>query len=69
MTARGDEPYYTAAPSKLVVIVDVLDRRRLEGLTVTDADLVLFRRALGPSDDAAMSALWERFDGAGRPNG
>ena len=67
VNGRGDEPYYTASLSKLVVIVDVLDRRRLEGLTVTDADLALIQRALGPSDDSAMSALWERFDGAGAP--
>jgi hypothetical protein len=64
---RGDEPFYTASLSKLVVTVDVLDRRRLEGLQVGDADLALFRRALGPSDDSAMSALWERFDGEGAP--
>jgi hypothetical protein len=63
--ARGNEPYYTASLSKVVVAVDVLDRRRLEGLTVTDDDVALFRRALGASDDSAMSALWERFDGAG----
>jgi hypothetical protein len=62
---RGNEPFYTASLSKLVVIVDVLDRRRLEGLSVSDADLALFRRALGPSDDNAMSALWDRFDGTG----
>ena len=67
VNGRSDEPYYTASLSKLVVAVDVLDRRRLEGLTVNDADLALFARALGPSDDAAMSALWERFDGAGAP--
>jgi hypothetical protein len=62
---RGNEPFYTASLSKLVVIVDVLDRRRLEGLAVSDADLALIRRALGPSDDSAMSALWDRFDGVG----
>lgn len=62
---RGGEPYYTASLSKLVVIVDVLDRRRLEGLEVTEDDLALFERALGPSDDSAMSAIWDRFDGAG----
>jgi hypothetical protein len=62
---RGDEPYYTASLAKLVVAVDVLDRRRLEGLVVTDEDLALFRRALGPSDDAAMNALWMKFDGNG----
>jgi hypothetical protein len=62
---RGDEPFYTASLSKLVVAVDVLDRRRFDGLTVSDADLALLRRALSLSDDSAMSALWERFDGAG----
>jgi hypothetical protein len=62
---RGNEPFYAASLSKLVVIVDVLDRRRLEGLEVTDADLALFERALGPSDDSAMSAIWDRFDGPG----
>ncbi len=62
---RGGERYYTASLSKVVVAVDVLDRRRLEGLAVTDADLDLVRRALGPSDDSAMNALWSRFDGAG----
>lgn len=62
---RGGEPFFTASLSKVVVAVDVLDRRRLEGLAVTDADLDLLRRALGPSDDNAMNALWSRFDGAG----
>jgi hypothetical protein len=65
--SRGHEPFYTASLSKLIVIVDVLDRRRTEGLSVSDADLQLFARALGPSDDSAMSALWEKFDGAGAP--
>ncbi|GAA3218485.1 hypothetical protein GCM10017691_01310 [Pseudonocardia petroleophila] len=62
---RGAEPFYTASLSKLVVAVDVLDRRRTEGLVVTDDDLDLIRRALGPSDDSAMNALWVRFDGVG----
>ena len=64
---RGHERFYTASLSKLIVIVDVLDRRRTEGLPVTDDDLKLVARALGPSDDSAMSALWEKFDGAGAP--
>lgn len=64
---RGHERFYTASLAKLIVIVDVLDRRRTEGLKVTDADLKLFERALGPSDDSAMSALWEKFDGPGAP--
>lgn len=62
---RGAEPFYTASLSKLVVAVDMLDRRRTESLVVTAQDLDLVRRALGPSDDAAMNALWTRFDGVG----
>ncbi|WP_181782608.1 serine hydrolase, partial [Pseudonocardia pini] len=58
------EPTYTASLSKLVVAVDVVDRRRVEGLVVTERDLDLFRRALGPSDDSAMNALWSRFGGS-----
>lgn len=61
---RGAEPFYTASLSKVVVAVDMLDRRRLEGLVVTEGDLDLVRQALGPSDDSAMNALWSRFDGA-----
>jgi hypothetical protein len=62
---RRDEPFYIASLAKLVVVVDVLDRRRLEGLAVSDADVKLMRRALGPSDDNAMNALWPMFNGAG----
>ena len=63
--SRGHERFYTASLAKLIVAVDVLDRRRTEGLQVSDADLQFFARALGSSDDSAMSALWEKFDGAG----
>ncbi len=62
---QGTEPYFTASLSKLVVAVDVLDRRRLEALIVSDADIDLIRKALGPSDDNAMNALWTSFDGVG----
>lgn len=62
---RGTEPFYTASLAKVVVAVDMLDRRRLDGLSISDADIDLIRRALGPSDDNAMNALWTRFDGAG----
>jgi hypothetical protein len=62
---QADEPFYTASLSKIVVAVDVLHRRRTEGLQVGSEDLELFRRALGPSDDAAMNVLWGRFDGVG----
>ena len=67
--SRGAEPVYTASLSKLMLAVDVLDRRRLEGLEVTESDSRLIQRALGPSDDGAMSALWGRFDGYGSASG
>ena len=59
------EPTYTASLSKVVVALDVVERRRTEGLEVTERDLELLRRVLGPSDDSAMNTLWSRFDGAG----
>jgi hypothetical protein len=62
---RGTEPFYTASLAKVVVAIDMLDRRRLAGLTITDEDFGLLRRALGPSDDSAMNALWTKFDGQG----
>lgn len=62
---RGTEPFYTASLSKVVLAVDILDRRRLEGLAVSERELQMIRRALGPSDDSAMNALWTHFDGPG----
>lgn len=62
---RGTEPFMTASLAKVVLAVDMLDRRRLDGLTITDGDISLLRRALGPSDDSAMNALWTKFDGQG----
>lgn len=61
----GTAGVLSASLSKLVLAVDMVDRRRTEGLPITDVDTDLVRRALGPSDDAAMSALWSRFDGPG----
>jgi beta-lactamase family protein len=57
--------YISASLSKLIVVVDMLDRRRAEGLPITDADLELVGRALRSSDDGAMNVLWGRFDGMG----
>ena len=62
---RSAPPMLSASLSKLVVVVDIIDRRREEGLLVGDADLGLIRRVLGPSDDSAMTDLWARFDGPG----
>jgi len=62
---RGQEPYYTASLAKVVLAVDMLDRRRLAGLEFSEGDLTLLRRALSASDDSAMNALWAKFDGQG----
>lgn len=59
------EPMFSASLAKIVIAVDLLDRRRTEALPLSDADVELIRRALGPSDDGAMNTLWTRFDGMG----
>jgi hypothetical protein len=56
---------FAASLTKVVVVVDMVDRQRTEGVVVTDADRDLIRSALGPSDDLAMDDLWTRFDGQG----
>lgn len=66
--AHGDPPgipILSASLSKLVVAIDIVDRRRGGGITVESRDVDLIRRALGPSDDLAMNELWTRFDGFG----
>jgi hypothetical protein len=61
----GSRRFIAASISKLLLVVDLLERRRSSGLTISDADLDLVRRALSTSDDGAMSALWGRYDGPG----
>ncbi|MGH3878222.1 MAG: serine hydrolase [Actinophytocola sp.] len=61
----GAQEFMSASLSKLIVAVDVLDRRRAEGRPLDPADLDLIDRALSASDDNAMNALWGRHDGAG----
>jgi hypothetical protein len=62
---NGREAWFTASLAKVVVAVDLLDRRRTGEVDLDDSALTLIRRALGPSDDAAMNTLWSRYDGAG----
>ena len=50
---RGEEPFYTASEAKVVLVVDMLDRRRTAGLAVDDPSLALVERALSQSDDSA----------------
>ncbi|MCI2419902.1 hypothetical protein MOQ72_20860 [Saccharopolyspora sp. K220] len=61
---EASKPLYSASLSKLIVAVDVLQRAHT-GLRVNDQVRGWLRRALGPSDDEAMNALWSMFDGPG----
>lgn len=60
---HGARPFISASLSKLIVVVDMLQRRRTEGLVIDAAGLDLVGRALRGSDDAAMNVLWGRYDG------
>ena len=62
---RAAIPMLSASLSKLIVAVDIVDRRRADGLVVDPFAIELIRQALGPSDDLAMNELWTGFDGAG----
>ena len=61
----GGRPFYSASLAKLLVVVDMLDRRRSGGLVIAAADLELVERALRGSDDGAMNVLWGTYDGPG----
>jgi hypothetical protein len=61
----GQRQFYSASLAKLMVVVDMYDRRRLERRGIADRDLPLVARALSASDDGAMNALWGRYDGPG----
>lgn len=62
---NGRQPVYSASLSKLILVVDMLDRRRLDGIPIDESDFRLVGRALSRSDDGAMNALWSLFDGRG----
>ncbi|MGW6933095.1 serine hydrolase [Lentzea sp. NPDC054927] len=57
VSAQGDQPFYSASLSKLILAVDALR----QPLSEDDQDLI--HRALSASDDEAMDVLWTRFDG------
>jgi beta-lactamase class A len=59
----GDKQFYSASLSKLLLVVDMLDRRAEGDLELADEDLELVDRALSYSDDGAMDVMWTRFDG------
>ncbi|MEE4023633.1 serine hydrolase [Gordonia sp. PKS22-38] len=64
-TDSATTPTLAASLVKLIVVVDILDRRREEGLAIGARDIQLINRALSVSDDQAMNELWTRFDGMG----
>ncbi len=57
ISQEGDQPFYSASLSKLILAVDALQ----QPLSADDQDLI--HRALSASDDEAMDVLWTRFDG------
>lgn len=57
VSEQGDQPFYSASLSKLILAVDALQ----QPLSADDEDLI--HRALSASDDNAMDVLWTRFDG------
>jgi beta-lactamase class A len=57
VSQQGDQPFYSASLSKLILAVDALQQ------PLSDDDLDLIHRALSVSDDDAMDVLWTRFDG------
>lgn len=59
----GDKQFYSASLSKLLLVVDMLDRRAAGDLELSDDDLQLVDRALSYSDDGAMDQMWTQFDG------
>ena len=56
---EGAQQFYSASLSKLMLVVDLLDRD--VGLSTEDYGLI--GRALSLSDDDAMNALWVKFGG------
>ena len=59
LAQTGAERFYAASLSKLMLIVDMLDR----DVELSSSDLSLIGRALSISDDNAMNALWTKFGG------
>jgi beta-lactamase class A len=60
---NGGREFFSASLAKLIVVVDMLDRRRSSGLVIPKSDLDLISRALRASDDGAMNALWGTYGG------
>lgn len=59
LAVDGTSQFYSASLSKLMLVVDMLDR----DVPLSDSVRQLITRALSMSDDNAMNALWVKFDG------
>lgn len=59
LATTGTEEFYSASLSKLMLVVDMLDR----DVELSQNVVMLIFRMLSQSDDDAMNALWVRFDG------
>jgi hypothetical protein len=59
LAVSGTQQFYSASLSKLMLVVDMLDR----DAPLSGTDHRLISRALGASDDNAMNSLWTKFDG------
>lgn len=61
---EAGQPRYTASLVKIVLVSRLLSLETAGVLRLRPDDLGLMERAVTSSDDAAMSALWVRYDGA-----
>jgi hypothetical protein len=59
LVTGGTDQFYSASLSKLMLVVDILDR----DAELSTSDEQWIARALSVSDDEAMNALWSKFDG------
>lgn len=59
LARAGEEEFYSASLSKLMLVVDLLDRTT----ELSEVDARLIGQALSVSDDDAMNALWVRHSG------
>ncbi|MBJ7453433.1 MAG: LppW family protein [Blastococcus sp.] len=62
--AQADQPRYAASLVKIPLVSRLLALDAAGALTLSPYDLSLMQRAVTSSSDAAMSALWVRYDGA-----
>lgn len=60
----ADQQFYAASVVKLFLVTEILADRESGEVQVSAGDVSLMRRALSASDDNAMDALWEQFNGS-----